>query len=120
MSKEVYGMKDNSPRWILWKFGLTTITKVHCQGNKQNLSHIRYARKHPPPPLQVLFHDERMVKPRGDGTSIFQIQLGTRQLGRERGKWSIKRGGGATRKGLQQNLREKILRRIKERVAPAE
>ena len=54
MSKEVYGMKDNSPRWILWKFGLTTITKVHCQGNKQNLSHIRYARKHPPPPPSLI------------------------------------------------------------------
>ena len=41
---------------------------------------------------KVLFHDERIVEPRGDGTSISQIQLGTRQLGRERGKWSIKRG----------------------------
>ena len=28
-------MKDNFPRQIPWKFGLTTITKVHYQSNKR-------------------------------------------------------------------------------------
>ena len=32
-------MKDNFPRQILWRFGLTTITKVHYQGNKRGNEH---------------------------------------------------------------------------------
>ena len=34
-------------------------------------------------PQKVLFHDQRVAKQRGDGTSIPQIQLGTSQLERE-------------------------------------
>ena len=35
MSKKACGMKDNFPRQIPWRFGLTTITKVHYQSNKR-------------------------------------------------------------------------------------
>ena len=35
MSKEVCGMKDNSPGRIPWRFGPTTITKVHYQLRKE-------------------------------------------------------------------------------------
>ena len=68
-------------------------------------------------PQKVLFHDQRVAKQRGDGTSIPQIQLGTSQLGREGKGEMIIKGGEVQqgmvfrkfrKKGLEKNKREKV------------
>ena len=39
MSKEAWGIKDNSQKQVSWRFEIATITKTPYQGNKQGSSH---------------------------------------------------------------------------------
>ena len=185
MSKKACGMKDNFPRQIPWRFGLTTITKVHYQSNKWGdeyefrprakspinhflkdgsgprvwiwvkrfvewnitpqdgscesldqpplpkstakvisktfpISGTQGTHPPPPPPKKSPISWWKYSRTEGWWDKYLPNPARNKTVREREGKMVYKKRGGATRKGIQQNLRENFLRRIKERVIPAE